>query len=259
MNKTTIIGIIAVVILIAVAIAGAYFLSMDTDTGLEDDLDKGIISEGLKKEFEIRGFTISENTTIRKENDYEWVIEDKGKGRIYRVRKEGEKLNIVYFYPTPVAHSIFRDTSPAPYQHEPGEPGTYVACPGGPDFTVPLNLTWPYNQSLIPLPFGCSGRSPEPGAKDVPLDTCITVSFGRPPPIVKLEIEPEVEISHVEKEYVQVASGKFTFYPAKPLQPETNYTITITFGQTEPPKGGTNFALYQIITWNFTTEPTASR
>jgi len=83
------------------------------------------------------------------------------------------------------------------------------------------------------------------------------VSFGRPPGIVKLEIEPEVEISHVGKEYVQVASGKFTFYPAKPLQPETNYTIT--FGQTELHKGGTNFALYQIITWNFTTEPIARR
>lgn len=153
------------------------------------------------------------------------------------------------------------DTSPAPYPPEPEhrEPGTYVAYPGGTKFTVPLNLTWPYNQSLTPLPFGCFGLSPEPGAKDVPLDTCITVSFGRPPPIVKLEIEPEVEISHLEKEYAQVASAKFTFYPAKPLQQETNYTITITFGQTELPTGGTNFAHYQTITWNFTTEPIASR
>lgn len=184
MNKTTIIGVIAVVILIAVAIAGAYYLfSMDTSP------------------------------------------------------------------------------APAPYQPEPehSEPGTYVAYPGGPNFTVPLNLTWPYNQSLTPLPLGGSDRSPKPGAKDVPLNTCIAVIAFRPPGIVKLEIEPEVEISHVKKEYVQVASGKFTFYPAKPLKPETNYTVKITFGPTKPPKWGTNFAHYQTITWNFTTELIARR
>ena len=133
-----------------------------------------------------------------------------------------------------------------------GEPLTLVSYSGGPNVTFP-----PIPSNLSRYPFtgiGYSDRSPGPGAKDVPLNTSISVSFWRPPGAVKLEIKPEVEISHVKKEYVQVASGKFTFYPAKPLQPETNYTVKITFGAIKFPENiMLTFAPYENITWHFTT------
>ena len=46
------------------------------------------------------------------------------------------------------------------------------------------------------------GRVPESGAKDVPLDTNISMVFPRPPSILKMEIEPEVNISHVKQELI---------------------------------------------------------
>jgi hypothetical protein len=63
-------------------------------------------------------------------------------------------------------------------------------------------------------------------------------------------VEPEVEISHVKKELI-FYSGKYTFYLAKPLQPGTTYTVTITAGQKEPP--GPVFAPTATTTWQFTT------
>ncbi|MDI6886919.1 MAG: hypothetical protein QMD22_11410, partial [archaeon] len=77
--------------------------------------------------------------------------------------------------------------SPVPYT------GPEVEYPGSPtNVTLP---TIPSNQSLIPpsmyYPYNLF---PESGASDVSLDTYISVSFTRPPGILKLEIEPEAKI-----------------------------------------------------------------
>lgn len=259
MKKVTLIGLIAAVIILAAAIAGTYLFSMDRYTGLEDDLNKGIISEELKNEFKSKGFSLSDNVTIRKESDYEWVIDDKETRRIYSVKKEGGKLSIGYFHPTPGPPSI----SPAPYQPEP-EPETIVAYPGGSNFTIPLNLTYPHNQSLKPLGYGIVPLPPlvegfSPTGRDISVDTYILVEFSRwiPPEVVKLEIEPYVEMSHFKKEIVVPGIQKFTFYPAKPLQSNTDYTVKVTFGlmRTGPYKYDEEYcAPYQTITWDFTTE-----
>ncbi|MBE0517188.1 MAG: Ig-like domain-containing protein, partial [Methanophagales archaeon] len=138
----------------------------------------------------------------------------------------------------------------SPFIHETShyEPVTEVEYPGSStNVTLP---TIPSNQSLMPPPYHPSDRFPEPGAKDVPLDTYISVSFTRPPGILKLGIEPEAEISHIKKELI-LYSGKYTFYLAKPLQPGTNYTVTITAGQREPP--GPGFAPTLTTSWQFTT------
>ncbi|MEA2075752.1 MAG: hypothetical protein U9O85_08500, partial [Euryarchaeota archaeon] len=56
--------------------------------------------------------------------------------------------------------------------------GTEVEYPGSPtNVTLP---TIPSNQSLMPPPYHPFDRFPEPGAKDVPLYTHISVSFPRP-------------------------------------------------------------------------------
>ena len=91
------------------------------------------------------------------------------------------------------------------------EPVTEVEYPCSPtNVTLP---TIPSNQSLMPFPpYHPFDRFPEPGAKDVPLYTYISVSFPRPPGILKLEIEPEVEISHVKKELIFYSGKcKYTF------------------------------------------------
>ncbi|MCK4476014.1 MAG: hypothetical protein KAU16_04740 [Methanophagales archaeon] len=138
----------------------------------------------------------------------------------------------------------------SPFIHETShyEPVTKVEYPGSPiNVTLP---TIPPNQSLMPPPYHPFDRFPELGAKEVPLDTYISVSFPRPPGILELEIEPEVGISHVKKELI-LYSGKYTFYLAKPLQLGTNYTVTITAGQKEPP--GPDFAPTLTTSWNFST------
>lgn len=84
----------------------------------------------------------------------------------------------------------------------------------------------------------------------MPLYTPISVSFIRPPGILKLEVEPEVEISHVKKELI-LYSGKYTFYLTKPLQPETTYTVTVIAGQKEPPS--LDVAPTLTTSWQFTT------
>ncbi len=62
------------------------------DAKFEDELNRGIISEELKNMFKTKGFSLSENATVRKEKD-KWVITDKEKEKIYII-KEGGKLNI---------------------------------------------------------------------------------------------------------------------------------------------------------------------
>lgn len=68
-----------------------YLFSADA-VELEKGLDKGVVSQELKKAFETESFPLSENTTIRKENDNKWVITTEK--RTYIIRKEDEKLNI---------------------------------------------------------------------------------------------------------------------------------------------------------------------
>ena len=57
----------------------------------EEDLNKGIVSEELRKEFKLNGFSLSENTIVNKKGR-DWRIID-GK-RKFAVRKEEEQLSV---------------------------------------------------------------------------------------------------------------------------------------------------------------------
>ncbi|MDD3291340.1 MAG: Ig-like domain-containing protein [Methanocellales archaeon] len=166
-------------------------------------------------------------------------------------------------------------TSSMPYSPQP-KPETIIVYPGGPDFTVPLNLTYPHNQSLKPiiyyyrygsgtlLPYPALVGDLSPTGSDIPVDTSISVQFERwiRPEVVKLEIEPYTEMSHAEREPAGIGGEKFTFYPAEPLQSETTYTVNVTFGfnRTEPLQCGEEYcAPYETITWIFTVESTIKR
>jgi len=113
-------------------------------------------------------------------------------------------------------------------------------------------------QPLAPLPYQVMDRIPEPGAKDVPVTTSISINFSILPEIVELEMEPEVEISNISREilttsrgeHVFIDGGKVTFYLAKPLLPETNYTVKITYGVEKAPPDSKPTS---TTTWQFTT------
>ena len=62
-----------------------------TDAGLEEELNKGIIPEELKREFESKGVPLSDFAAITKEKENEWAITDKEK---FIVMKRDGKLNI---------------------------------------------------------------------------------------------------------------------------------------------------------------------
>jgi len=71
--------------------------SMNVDTQLEDDLNKGVISKGLKNEFKTKKeITLSQNAYLKKEKDNKWGISDGGE--IYIIKKEDKKLNIYSDY-----------------------------------------------------------------------------------------------------------------------------------------------------------------
>ena len=59
---------------------------------MEEDLNIAPISEELKDMFKTKGFSLSEDATIRKEKDDKWEITDAEK--IFIIRKEKRKLNI---------------------------------------------------------------------------------------------------------------------------------------------------------------------
>jgi len=61
------------------------------DARFEDDLKRSFISEELKNIFKANRFPLSDNATITKGKENEWVLADKEK---FIVIKEGEKLNI---------------------------------------------------------------------------------------------------------------------------------------------------------------------
>ncbi|MFQ5874500.1 MAG: Ig-like domain-containing protein, partial [Dehalococcoidia bacterium] len=110
--------------------------------------------------------------------------------------------------------------------------------------------------TCIPLPFALFHRSPPPGATDVPLAEPISVSISRPAQIVELTTEPDIVIANVNMEYVSVASGKYTFYPAEPLQPLMTYTAMVTYGQREAAEGRCPTS---VVIWQFTTGSTLEK
>ncbi len=72
------------------AMTSTYLFSMDI--GLEDDLNKRIVSEALKNVFKTRGISLSDKIT--KEKEAKWRITDEKKKNTYFIRKEAEKLKI---------------------------------------------------------------------------------------------------------------------------------------------------------------------
>lgn len=96
------------------SMSGAYLFRLNAD--LEDELNKSVISVGLKNSFKTAGFELSENAMLQKKKENEWMITDKEtfvtlKGATHEqennkvfsyqkfiVRKEDTALN-VYRYP----------------------------------------------------------------------------------------------------------------------------------------------------------------
>jgi tetratricopeptide (TPR) repeat protein len=77
---------------IASAMGGKQYLFSIDAAELEKSSIKEVILEELKKEFETKRFLLSENTTIRKEKEDEWVLTDEEK--IYIIKIKVGKLNI---------------------------------------------------------------------------------------------------------------------------------------------------------------------
>jgi parallel beta-helix repeat protein len=103
---------------------------------------------------------------------------------------------------------------------------------------------------LIELPWAAHDYFPEPNSIDVPLNTTLSISFGRPPSIVELSMSPEVVVKERTFEPVGVAGGLYTFHLSELLEPATTYSVTIVFGSEGAPEG---FAPTSTRTWNFTT------
>lgn len=62
------------------------------DTGVEEKLNKGVISKGLRNKFKTEGYPLSKNRIVGKEKDGKWEITDEG--TVYIVKKEDGKLKI---------------------------------------------------------------------------------------------------------------------------------------------------------------------
>ncbi len=92
---------------------------------------------------------------------------------------------------------------------------------------------------------------PDPNSTNVPLTTDLILETSRPAGIIELYLNHEAKIADVTSEMVPVASGRYTFNLAEPLQPYTTYTATVIYGQAIPP----DFDSSPIDTesWNFTT------
>ncbi len=103
---------------------------------------------------------------------------------------------------------------------------------------------------LIELPWAAGNFYPQSDSVDVPLDTNISISFGRPPSIANMTINPDVPIEERTFESVYLAGGKYTFHLADLLKPSTTYNVTMVFGQETASEG---FAPLSTRTWNFTT------
>jgi len=117
-----------------------------------------------------------------------------------------------------------------------------------------VSTSTPISAPCIPEPIATFDLFPGAGANGVFVTTNISISFSRPTGIWEFKLEPSVEISNITKEPVSLASEKVTFYPAKLLQTNTTYTVTVTYGS-GPPIGNINFCPTSNISWNFTTVP----
>ncbi len=133
--------------------------------------------------------------------------------------------------------------------------------------TILLVTTNIAGAQCVPLAFPHFNKFPEPDSKDVPITTYISISFTRfSPPIVKLEVEPKIEISKITVEPAFPStflppSPRFIFQPAELLLPETNYTVTITYGQDTAPLGMPEgyWCLTSNTSWQFTTGSTIEK
>ena len=70
-----------------------YLFDIDHVAQLEDNLNKGDLSDNLKREFETKKFPLSENPELRKEKDNKWKITTEDE-MIYIIKKKDGKLNI---------------------------------------------------------------------------------------------------------------------------------------------------------------------
>ncbi len=103
--------------------------------------------------------------------------------------------------------------------------------------------------SPIELPYVVVTFIPTPNSTNIPLNTTIAVSFARPPSICNLSITPNVTIT--EKILSEKYGGYDTIYfLIDQLEPQTTYTVTVTYGQETAPEG---YKPTTNRTWQFTT------
>jgi len=81
---------------------------------------------------------------------------------------------------------------------------------------------------------------PPPNATDIPLDTTITVDALASAALNDLHLNPPVPFAREYSESSSPLTYQTTFYPAKPLEPATNYTVDVTI-------------LGAPVSWSFTT------
>jgi hypothetical protein len=71
---------------------------VNIDPEIEEDLDKGIVSSDLSQAFKTEGFSISNNSRIKKQTS-SWLIIDSDKDHTYTVQKEAGQLRILNWTP----------------------------------------------------------------------------------------------------------------------------------------------------------------
>ncbi|MEX0760988.1 MAG: BsuPI-related putative proteinase inhibitor [Dehalococcoidia bacterium] len=122
--------------------------------------------------------------------------------------------------------------------------------PGGGMFTpTPVTTTpQPTNRPYLIS----SDLQPEPGARDVALESTISVIVSRTAPTVELELEPEARVASRTEESEGVPGVKYTFHLAEPLDPSTYYAVKITMGDEDPSSSGNPT---RTVTWDFITGP----
>ncbi|MGB7531783.1 MAG: CARDB domain-containing protein [Halobacteriota archaeon] len=75
-----------------VTVDPGYLFSMDT--GLEDDLNAGIVSARVKRPFETKGLPISDNASVEQEEEGCWNVTDNATGKNYIIKYEKETLRV---------------------------------------------------------------------------------------------------------------------------------------------------------------------
>ena len=101
-------------------------------------------------------------------------------------------------------------------------------------------VNWQFTTWPQPVPVNVHAPLPRSEAKDVPVDTTVSVSVIRYSGLgsgwdVELIMEPEVDIGEVTIQKYGVASAEVTFHPETPLLPVTSYTAIVAWGPKETP------------------------